>query len=127
MTDPISDILIRIKNALSSDHQAVIIPFSKIKMQITEILKKEGYISDCSLKEHNKRKFIKIMLRYINQKPAISGLKRISKPGRRIYVNKNYSLLRLGGIGIISTSLGIKTHKDAKKEGMGGEILCEIW
>jgi small subunit ribosomal protein S8 len=119
--------LIRIKNAYASKHQAVIIPLSKVKMALASILKKEGYISNYQESSYEKKKFIKINLRYVNQKPVILDLKRLSSPGRRIYVGKDYVPRRLGGIAIISTSKGLKTTREIKKEGLGGELLCEIW
>jgi len=128
MTDPIADMLIRIKNASTVKHAAVIIPFSKVKLRIAEILKEEGYISDFQGKEYKKKKFIKIRLKYLkNSQPAISGVKRISKPGRHIYIDKNFPLSKILGIGIVSTPLGIMTIKEAKKKGQGGEFLGEVW
>jgi len=127
MTDPISDMLIRIKNAYTVSHQQVLVPFSKLKMELLKILKDEGYIFDYEKKEYNKKLFIKIRLKYIKDQAAISGLRKISKPGRRIYVGKIFPLKRFGGISIISTAKGLKTDMEAKKEKIGGELLCEIW
>ena len=118
--------LIRIKNAYAASHHAVLIPFSKLKAEIAKILKKEGYIYDYEEVEDEKKKFIKIKLRYINQKPTISYVKRISKPGRRIYIGKDFRSKRSGGTSLVSTPAGIRTTRDLKKEGMGGELLCEI-
>lgn len=131
MTDPIADMLIQIKNAQLVRHNVVILPFSKNKMKIAELLKRENYIVDCQKKEHDKKNFLKIRLKYFKKQPAIFGIKRISKPGRRIYVEKDLGkktyLQNRGGIGVISTSQGIKTGGEAKKEKLGGELLFEIW
>lgn len=127
MTDPIADMLIRIKNAYNASHQAVLVPFSKLKIEVLKILKKEGYISDYQKKEYDQRPFVKVRLRYINGQPAISDLRKVSKPGRRIYVGKVSPLKRFGGITIISTSKGLKTLEEAKVDKIGGELLCEIW
>lgn len=127
MTDPIADMLIRIKNAYNASHQAVLIPFSKLKIEVLKILKKEGYISDYQKKEYDQKPFIKVKLRYIKEQPAISDLRKVSKPGRRIYVGKVSPLKRFGGIAIISTSKGLRTLEEAKAEKIGGELLCEIW
>lgn len=127
MTDPIADMLIRIKNAYNASHQAVLVPFSKLKIEVLKILKKEGYISNYQKKEYDQRPFVKVRLRYINGQPAISDLRKVSKPGRRIYVGKVSPLKRFGGITIISTSKGLKTLEEAKVDKIGGELLCEIW
>lgn len=127
MTDPIADMLIRIKNAYNASHQAVLVPFSKLKIEVLKILKKEGYVSDYQKKEYDQRPFVKVRLRYINGQPAISDLRKVSKPGRRIYVGKVSPLKRFGGITIISTSKGLKTLEEAKVDKIGGELLCEIW
>jgi small subunit ribosomal protein S8 len=127
MIDPIADMLIRIKNAYAVSHRTVIIPFSRVKMEIAKILKKEGYISDYQKIEYNKRTFLKVKLKYIEKQPAISGLRRVSKPGLRVYVSRDISSGCLGGIGVVSTSSGLKTNKEARKEGLGGELLCEVW
>jgi small subunit ribosomal protein S8 len=130
MTDPISDMLIRIKNAHSSHHPTVDIPFSKMKLRIAEILKQEGFILDFKKKGKNAQKMIKIKLKYLEgSTPAISGLKRISKPGQRIYKKaKEIKKVKGGyGIAIISTSKGIMTDKEARKQKLGGEVIAEIW
>lgn len=130
MTDPIADMLIRIKNALMARHKSVIVPASKIKLEIARILKEEGYIEDFKyIKEESQAK-IEITLKYDeNKRPVIAGLKRVSKPGRRIY--RGYKdlpkVLDGFGIAIISTSQGIMTDHEARKRKIGGEVLCEIW
>ncbi|MFC1613060.1 30S ribosomal protein S8 [Patescibacteria group bacterium] len=129
MTDPISDMLTRIRNAGMAKKKQVIIPSSKIKIKIADILKKEKYIKDYKL---NKEKFtqIQIELKYKEDKtPYIGNLKRISRPGRRVYVNVEDIPIVLGnfGIAIITTSEGIMTNKEAKKKKIGGEVLFEIF
>ena len=130
MTDPIADMLIRIKNALMARHKSVIVPASKIKLEIARILKEEGYIEDYEYIKEEPQSKIKINLKYDeNKRPVIAGVKRVSKPGRRIY--RGYrdlpKVLDGFGIAIISTSQGIMTDHEARKRKIGGEILCEIW
>ena len=130
ITDPIADMLTRIRNANSSKHASVDIPSSKIKLAIAKILLDEGYIKDFESIEDNKQGTIRVTLKYDeNGKRVISGLKRISKPGLRIYANKEEIPLVLNGLGIaiISTSKGIMTDKNARKENVGGEVLAYIW
>lgn len=130
MTDPIADMLIRIKNALMARHKSVIVPASKIKLEIARILKEEGYIEDFKYVKEEPQAKIEITLKYDeNKRPVIAGLKRVSKPGRRIY--RGYrdlpKVLDGFGIAIISTSQGIMTDHEARKRKIGGEVLCEIW
>jgi len=130
MTDPIADMLARIKNALMARHKSVRIPSSKIKLEIARILKEEGYIEDFKYINEKPQPQIEIILKYDeNKRPVIAGVKRISKPGRRIY--KGYKdlpkVLDGLGIAIISTSQGIMTDHEARKRKIGGEVLCEIW
>jgi len=130
MTDPIADMLIRIKNALMARHKTVIIPASKMKLEIARILKEEGYIEDYKFIDEKPQGKIEIVLKYDeNKRPVIAGVKRVSKPGRRIY--KGYrdlpKVLDGLGIAIISTSQGIMTDYEARKRKIGGEVLCEIW
>ncbi|AEH22868.1 ribosomal protein S8 [Thermodesulfobacterium geofontis OPF15] len=130
MTDPIGDMLIRIKNALMARHKSVIIPASKIKLEIARILKEEGYIEDYKYIKEEPQPKIEIILKYDeNKRPVIAGVKRVSKPGRRIY--KGYrdlpKVLDGFGIAIVSTSQGIMTDHEAKKRKIGGEVICEIW
>ncbi len=130
MSDPIADMLTRIRNANIVRHETVEIPASKIKREIAEILKKEGFIRDAEYIEDSKQGIIRLFLKYgINNERVISGLKRISKPGLRIYT-KSPDLPRvLGGLGIaiISTSKGVMTDKDARQSKSGGEVVCYIW
>ena len=130
-TDPIADMLTRIRNANSSKHKTVDIPSSNMKRSIADILLKEGYIKTVEeIESENSQGIIRITLKY-DEKGArvIDGLKRISKPGLRVYASRDELPKVLNGLGIalISTSKGIKTDKDARKEGLGGEVLAYIW
>jgi small subunit ribosomal protein S8 len=130
MTDPIGDMLIRLKNALMARHKSVIVPASKMKLEIARILKEEGYIEDYKYIKEETQPKIEIILKYDeNKRPIIAGVKRVSKPGRRIY--KGYrdlpKVLDGFGIAIVSTSQGIMTDHEAKKRKVGGEVICEIW
>ncbi len=130
MTDPIADMLIRIKNALMARHKTVVVPGSKLKIEIARILKEEGYIEDYRVIEEKPQRKIEIVLKYDEKKrPVIAGIKRVSKPGRRIY--RGYKelpkVLNGMGIAIISTSQGIMTDHEARKRRVGGEVICEIW
>ena len=130
MTDPIADMLTRIRNANMVHHDTVEIPGSKIKLSIAEILKQEGFIKDFDFKKDNKQGTIKVFLKYgPSREKVLSGLKRISKPGLRVYAQKDELPKVLSGLGIaiISTSLGIMSDKSARKAGVGGEVLCYIW
>ncbi len=130
ITDPIGDLIIRLKNAGMVGHTEVSLPYSKLKEAVLETLKKNGYIKDFEKHGKGVKKSLKISLFYNTDKtPRISAVKRISKPGRRIYKDvKNIFPVRYGkGIMIISTSKGVMTNNDAVKEKVGGEILFEIW
>ena len=131
VTDKISDMLTRIRNANMVKHQIVQIPFTKMSLAITEILKNEGYIENFENFEENNKEYLLISLKYIgkNRQPVISKLKRVSKPGLRIYTNSKElpTVLDNLGIAIISTSKGVLTNLKAKELGVGGEILCYIW
>ena len=130
ITDPIADMLTRIRNASSSKHDSVTVPSSKIKLAIAKILNDEGYIAGYELVEDDKQGIIKINLKYgANKTSVISGLKRVSKPGLRVYANKEElpKVLKGLGIAIISTSKGIMTDKEARKLNVGGEVLAFIW
>lgn len=128
MTDPVSDLLTRIRNASDARHATVDIPSSKMKLEIARILKEEGYISGFSLMEDSKQGVIRIQLRYNGKDAVISTLDRISRPGCRVYVSKSEIPQVLGGLGIciVSTSQGIYTGKQAQEKGLGGEVLCAI-
>jgi small subunit ribosomal protein S8 len=130
MSDPIADMLTRIRNANTVRHETVEIPASTIKKEIAEILKKEGFIRDAEYIEDNKQGIIRVFLKYgPNNERVISGLKRISKPGLRVYTKSTEIPRVLGGLGIaiISTSKGIMTDKDARQSKAGGEVICYIW
>jgi len=136
MTDPISDMLNRIRNAQAVLKPTAVIPFSKLKYQIAEILEKEGFIGKARKKGRGKKKVIEVWLKYESPDPkiktkkgVISGLNRISKPGQRIYVSaNNIRKIKKGyGIAVVSTSKGLITDKEARKQKIGGEVLFEVW
>lgn len=130
MTDPIADYLTRIRNANNVMKETVEIPASNIKKDITKILKDEGYIKDYEYIEDGKQGIVRVYLKYTpNKEKVISGLKRISKPGLRVYANKDEIPKVLGGLGIaiISTSKGVMTDKQARENGVGGEVICYVW
>jgi small subunit ribosomal protein S8 len=128
-TDPVADMLARIRNALLARHESVEIPFSQLKTRIAEILKQEGYISDFSVQNEFPAS-LRVQLKYgEGRQPAIVGMRRTSRPGRRVYVRHKQipHVLNGMGISIISTSHGVVTDRDARKQSVGGEILCEVW
>lgn len=130
ITDTIADLLTRIRNACTSKHDFVDVPASKTKKAITQILLDEGYIAKYFLLVKNKQRVIRIRLKYTsNKKPVIAGIKRVSKPGLRIYtgVENMPKVIRGLGIAIISTSKGIMTDKNARRENVGGEIMAYVW
>lgn len=129
VTDPIADFFTRIRNASKAKLSKVDIPASKLKIKITEILKNENFISDFTIIEDNKQNVIRIQLKYTNGVPAISGLKRISKPGLRIYKPADELPRILNGLGlaIISTSKGLLTDNQARQHSLGGEVIGYIW
>jgi small subunit ribosomal protein S8 len=130
MTDPIADMLTRIRNANLVGHEKVEVPGSNIKRAIAEILKREGFVRDAEFIADDKQGVIRLFLKYgKGQERVITGLKRISKPGLRVYVNHDSIPRVLGGLGValISTSSGIVTDKEARKMSVGGEVLCYIW
>ena len=130
MTDPIADMLTRIRNANTVGHETVEIPASKMKKSIAEILKEEGYIEDFDIIDDNKQGIIKITMKYgANKEKVITGIKKISKPGLKVYAKANDVPRVLGGLGIaiISTSKGVVSDKEARKLGIGGEVICYVW
>ena len=129
MTDPISDMLNRIRNAQAVGHLAIEIPFSNLKYEIAKILQRKGFIEKVEKKGKKVKKTMEITLKYQDNAPVISGLKRISKPGQRIYIDsRKIKKVRQGfGMIIISTSKGLMTDTEAKRQKHGGEVLCEIW
>ena len=129
VTDPISDFLTRIRNASKAKKPRVDIPSSFMKKNLAEILKKQNFIEDFSVVEDNKQNIIRIQLKYRNGLSAISGLRRISTPGLRVYKNSSDLPRVLNGLGIavVSTSKGLLTDKQARKDSIGGEVVCYIW
>ena len=128
-TDPIADMLTRIRNAIMAGHDNVALPSSKMKLAIAKILKKEGFIQDYEVSKGKPQSTLKIQLKYVDTQPALLGLERVSKPGLRIYVNKGEIPRVYGGLGlaILSTSKGVMTSKRAWQLGLGGELLLYIW
>ncbi len=130
VTDPIADMLTRIRNALVARHDFTDIPTSKVKESIAAVLKKEGYIQSYEEREDDGHGSIRVQLAYTDKKePVIVGLNRVSKPGLRVYTSHNEVPRVYGGLGIaiLSTPEGVMTGKDARKRGVGGEILCYVW
>jgi small subunit ribosomal protein S8 len=129
VTDPISDFLTRIRNASKAKKIRVDIPSSTMKKGLAEILKRQKFIVDYSVVEDNKQDILRVLLKYRNGSPAINGLKRISTPGLRVYKSSDELPRVLGGLGVavISTPKGLLTDKEAKRESVGGEVVCYIW
>ena len=130
VTDPIADMLTRIRNANAMRYKQVEIPASNLKIEIAKILKEEGFVADYKIKENNIQNIIVLTLKYgQNKERVISGLKRISKPGLRVYAKASEMPKVLNGLGIaiVSTSKGLMTDKNARKESLGGEVLAYIW
>ena len=133
MTDPIADFLTRIRNAITAAHETVDIPSSKVKQELARILEEQGYIEGFSVLPPNPRRpneLIEIHLKYTQSRESvISGLRRVSRPGKRVYVDARHIPKVLGGMGtaIVSTSRGMMTGHEARREGVGGEVLAEVW
>jgi small subunit ribosomal protein S8 len=129
MTDPIADMLTRIRNANLRKHPTVSVPASKIKLEILRVLKEEGYISDFVKIEDEKQGMISITLKYVNKTSVIKGLKRISKPGLKVYAKRNELPKVLNGLGvaIVSTSGGVMSDREARQKNLGGEVLAFVW
>ena len=129
VTDPIADMLTRIRNANIARIKQVEVPASNIKKELARLLKEEGYIQDYEFIEDNKQGILRLQLKFNGKEPIITGLKRISRPGLRVYVEKDQIPKVLGGLGIaiLSTSKGVVTDKIARQLGVGGEVLCFIW
>jgi small subunit ribosomal protein S8 len=130
MTDPIADLLTRIRNGIQARHERVELPASKLKVEIARILKSEGFISNYKLTEDKVQGTLRIYLKYADDgEPVIHGIERISRPGRRVYRNKGEIPRVLGGLGlaIVSTSRGVLSGSEAAKSGVGGEVLCQVW
>ncbi len=129
MTDPIADMLTRIRNAVTARHPHVLVPASKMKLSIARVLKEEGYIKDIEILKDNPQGTLRLTLRYVDKKPVLTNLKRVSKPGLRVY-SKRASIPRVrGGLGItiLSTPQGLMTGSHAYREGLGGEVVCYVW
>lgn len=129
VNDPIGDMLIQIKNASLAKNSVIELPYSKLKAALGKILLEEGYVSSLSKVGDDPKANLRVGIKYINDESVITGVKRVSKPGLRWYVNKDTIPVVVGGMGIaiLSTPQGIMTGKDAKKKGIGGELLCKIW
>jgi small subunit ribosomal protein S8 len=130
MTDPISDLLTRIRNANTANHEKVDIPASKIKQEVVRLIKEEGFIRNYKVLEEHKRGLIRVFLKYgPNRERVINSLERISKPGKRVYTSADSIPRVLGGLGvaILSTSQGLMTDRQARRARVGGEVICYIW
>lgn len=129
LSDPVADYLARVRNAISAKHDKVDIPASRVKVEITRILKEEGFIQNYKIQEDRIQSTIRVFLKYSDGSPVITGLKQVSKPGRRIYAHKDKVPKVVGGLGIsiVSTSRGIMTADQSHKVGVGGEVLCQVW
>jgi small subunit ribosomal protein S8 len=129
MTDPIADMIIRIKNALMVRHTHVRVPHSKVKSAIADLLVSSGYVEAVETEDSKPQATLVLKLKYLGKLPAISEVKRLSKPGRRVYAPAHQIPRALGGYGVtlVSTSKGILTDKQARQQNIGGELLCQIW
>ena len=130
LTDPVADFLARVRNAIRARHAKVDVPSSKLKVEIARILKEEGYIANFKAVEEEGRKIIRVYLKYgAENEAAISNLQRVSRPGCRVYVGSSDIPRVLNGMGIniLTTPKGVMTGRDARKQGVGGELLCEVW
>jgi small subunit ribosomal protein S8 len=130
LTDPVADFLARIRNAHKARHQKMDVPASKLKLEIARILKEEGYITNFKATEEDGKKVLRVYLKYgPNNEAAISEINRVSRPGCRVYVGRNEINRVLGGLGIniLTTPKGVMTGRQARKEGVGGEVLCEVY
>ncbi|MBI2642093.1 MAG: 30S ribosomal protein S8 [Candidatus Wildermuthbacteria bacterium] len=129
MTDPIADMITQIRNAQMVLKETIELPYSKIRHEIAKILEREKFIAGSQIHGRRSRKFLELRLQYENKKPAISGLRRVSKPGQRMYLpfSRVQKVKGGSGIAIISTSKGLLTDKEARKQKIGGEVFCEVW
>jgi small subunit ribosomal protein S8 len=130
MTDPIADFLTRIRNGLSADHDTVAIPHSRFKVELARILREQGYIEDYATEPGTVGEVLRVRLKYTEDRaPVITGMERVSRPGRRTYVGAGEVPKVLGGMGtaIVSTSKGVMTGHDARREGVGGEVVAYVW
>jgi Ribosomal protein S8 len=129
MTDPIADMLTRIRNAATARHTRVLIPASKMKLSLARVLKEEGYVKDIEILKDNPQGTLRLTLSYADKKPVVTQLKRVSKPGLRVYTKKAVIPRVRGGLGvtILSTPQGVMTGSKAYKLGLGGEVICYVW
>jgi small subunit ribosomal protein S8 len=129
LTDPIADMLTRIRNSKNIRAEKVDIPISKMKLEIAKILKEEGFIRAYKILKDRRQGILRVIPKYLDSESVITGLKRISKPGRRVYVSKDEIPKVMGGLGvaILTTSKGVMSDKSCKHEGVGGEVLCYVW
>ena len=129
VTDPIADMLTRIRNAIMAHHSDVLVPASRMKLSLVKTLKEENFIDGYEVLKEKPQAVIKIQLKYVNDQPAVSGLERVSKPGLKIYVGRREIPRVYGGLGIaiLSTPKGIMTGQGAWRRGLGGEVLCYVW
>lgn len=129
VTDPVSDMLTRIRNSLRIKAEKIDIPASKMKVEIARILKEEGFIKTYKILKDKRQGILRIVPRYVESESVLSGLKRVSKPGRRIYVGSKEIPKVMGGVGvaILTTSKGVMSDKACRREGVGGEVICYVW
>ncbi|MHB1004455.1 MAG: 30S ribosomal protein S8 [Chloroflexota bacterium] len=130
LTDPVADMLTRIRNGIQARHDQVLMPASQLKLAIAKIMKEEGYIKDYELLREGPKRTIRVWLRYADAKsPVLTGLRRISKPGKRVYAGSAQMPRVLGGLGVavVSTPQGVMTAQQARRRNVGGEVLCFIW
>lgn len=129
LTDPIADMLTRIRNAIRIKAEKIDIPLSRMKLEVAKILKEEGFIRAYKILKDKKQGILRVIPKYLDNESVISGLKRISKPGRRVYIGSNGIPRVMGGLGIaiITTSKGILSDKVCRRDGVGGEIICYVW
>jgi small subunit ribosomal protein S8 len=129
VTDPIADMLTRLRNGAMARHDSVMMPASKMKLAVAKILREEGFITDYTLVKSEPQRMVKVTLKYIDKQSAFLGLEKVSKPGLRVYAGKREIPRVYGGLGIaiLSTSKGVMTGQDAWKKNLGGEILCYVW
>ncbi len=129
VTDPVADMLTRIRNAIMAGHDSVLVPSSGVKLSIARILKEEGFVDDYESLEGRPQRMIRLRLKYVDKQPALLGLEKASRPGLRVYVNRREVPRVYGGLGIaiVSTSQGVMTGQEAWRRHLGGEVLCYVW
>jgi len=129
VSDPIADMLTRIRNAVMVGHESVLVPHSRVKVAVAKILKEENFIEDFEVVRSKPEQMIRVQLKYVDKQPAVIGLERVSRPGLRVYAGKGEIPRVYGGLGvaIMSTSQGIMTGKGAWRKKLGGEVLCYVW